>query len=279
MLEARVFCSTRPGPHLLILGSIHGDEPCGTVALLRLADELALGDVTLTRGRLTLVPKANPAAHDENVRYKDVNLNRVLRKHENPHHYEHFIANSICDLVHGVDAVLDLHAVTAKSPPFTFLDWDTPETRKWLTTLGLPYALTGWDSIYPPDKDSDSTVSYANSKGKIAVVVECGQKTDPASAEVAYKIARASLSHHGLTAPFAHVPVPGKTLRMTEIIWKEQEGELVEEFENFSAVRAGQVIARLANGQTLIAPTDSYIIMPKATAVIGEEWYYLAVAA
>jgi uncharacterized protein len=277
MLEARVFCSTRKGPHLLLIGGVHGDEPCGTVALTRLADELSRGAVTLKCGRVTLVPMANPQAQAEGKRLVDVNLNRVLHKHENPHHYEHFIANSICDHIEKVDAVLDLHAVTASSPPFTFLDWDTPAGRAWIAALGVPFALTGWDELYPPDSGSSSTSSYAHGLGKTAVALECGQKTDPAAADVAYTMARVSLAHFGLTEAYAHTPQKSQALRMTKVVWKEQAGELLGEFENFSPVKADQPLARLADGTTLTADADGYIIMPKATAVIGEEWYYLAV--
>jgi predicted deacylase len=279
MIEARVFCSTLPGPHLLLLGGVHGDEPCGTVALARLADELASGQLELLGGRVTLVPKANPQAGTANVRYKDENLNRIMRPHDNPHTYERRVANTICQHIHGVDAVLDLHAVTAKSPPFSFLDWDTPATRAWLEKLGVPFMLKGWDTLYPEDKDSSTTVGYATSLGKPAVVVECGQKTDPATADIAYRMARITLAHHGLTAPYPLDAQPSKVLRMTQVVWKEAEGDLTAPFDNFSTVKAGQVLARYQDGHELKAQTDGHIIMPKATAVIGEEWYYLSVAA
>ncbi len=278
MIEARVFCSTRTGPQLLMLGGVHGDEPCGTVALDRLAQELSSGQIELTAGRLTLVPRANPKAGAANERYKDINLNRVMQKHENPHHYEHFIANSICQHVDHVDLVLDLHAVTAPSAPFTFLDWDTPATRSWIKALNVPYALTGWDALYPGETGS-TTISYANGKGKTALVVECGQKTNPTTADIAYRIARLTLAHLGLTGPYADDTPPAQTkiVRMTKVVWKETEGKLTGAFENFSPVTAGQVLAQLDNGSTLTADADGVIIMPKATAVMGEEWYYLAV--
>ena len=279
MLEARVFCSAQPGPHLLILGGVHGDEPCGTIALTRLAQELSSGALPLLAGRVTLIPQANPAAGAANTRYTEANLNRVMRPHENPHHYEQRLANSICSYIGGADLLLDLHAVTSRSVPFTFLDWDTPQTRSWLQALGLPYALSGWDKLYPPDKDSSSSAAYAVGQGKTAVVVECGQKTDPASAEVAYAMARASLAYHGLTAPYNHAVQPTRALRLTSIGWKERDGQLLQPFTNFEAVRQGQPLARYEDGTVLQADVDGYIIMPWPTARIGEEWYCLAVDA
>lgn len=51
-----VRAGTRPGPHVMIVGGMHGNEPAGTLA----ATEIASWDVG--RGRLVVVPRANRLA-------------------------------------------------------------------------------------------------------------------------------------------------------------------------------------------------------------------------
>ncbi|RZI65452.1 MAG: hypothetical protein EOP79_11440, partial [Variovorax sp.] len=59
-LRVHGFASTEPGPRLVVLGGVHGNETCGTVGIERTIAELDSGALTLLRGELTLVPTANP---------------------------------------------------------------------------------------------------------------------------------------------------------------------------------------------------------------------------
>ncbi|MFX5656441.1 succinylglutamate desuccinylase/aspartoacylase family protein, partial [Acinetobacter baumannii] len=54
------YAAFTPGPRLLILGAVHGNETCGTQAITRLQRELDSGQLRLQRGLLTLVPVTNP---------------------------------------------------------------------------------------------------------------------------------------------------------------------------------------------------------------------------
>ena len=61
-LHAHRFLGFGPGPRLLFLGAVHGNETCGTRALERLVAELAQGTLRIARGALTVVPVTNPLA-------------------------------------------------------------------------------------------------------------------------------------------------------------------------------------------------------------------------
>jgi len=277
MLDARQFNTLHSGPHLLLLGGMHGDEPCGTVALERLSQEIAAGQVPLLKGRLTIIPRCNPFALQANSRYVDENLNRIIGRHNNPHNPERRLATALCDYIEAADIMLDLHAVTASSQPFTMLDVDTEAQRNWLEALRLPYVLTGWNDLYPNEAGT-TAVGHAHSHKKLATVVECGCKTDPASALEAYAMARATLGYFGFSDPQPRPDIPTKTLRYTQVEYRKRAGEFAAPWVNFSAVEAGQTIARYDDGGELKAASDGYIIMPKETAIIGEEWFYFAVA-
>ena len=142
----------------------------------------------------------------------------------------------------------------------------------------MPFALKGWNALYPATGDASSTLSYALSQGKAAIAVECGQKTDAASAERAYDFILRSLAHHGLAGKSdAYGRALPTLLRMTHVIWKEKQGYLTGPVDNFSPIDADQVLAVCADGEKLRAYENGYIVMPKEPAVVGEEWYYLAV--
>jgi len=115
------FTSPNPGPGLIILGAVHGNEVCGTLAIRRLIDAIDRGTVTITAGRLTLVPVTNPLAYGKRQRNGDRNLNRHLAPRTDPLDYEDHIANWLCPLLAQHDVLLDLHSFQAPGSAFVML--------------------------------------------------------------------------------------------------------------------------------------------------------------
>jgi predicted deacylase len=76
VLQWHTWSALAPGPALVVLGAVHGNEACGAHAIARAMDDLLHGRLTLARGRLTLVPVANPLAFGRNTREGERNLNR-----------------------------------------------------------------------------------------------------------------------------------------------------------------------------------------------------------
>src|SRR4029079_11004893 len=50
------YSSASPGPRLIVLGAVHGDETCGTRAIERLVGELDRGEIAVAAGPLDVVP-------------------------------------------------------------------------------------------------------------------------------------------------------------------------------------------------------------------------------
>ena len=98
-LRIHSFASTEPGPRLIVLGGVHGNETCGTVGIERAVAELDSGALTLLRGQLTLVPVANPLARRLMQREGERNLNRSFRPSAAPADYEARITNLLCPLL------------------------------------------------------------------------------------------------------------------------------------------------------------------------------------
>lgn len=111
----------KPGPRVVVLGAVHGNERCGAQAIAQVVDELAAGAFGIERGVLTMVPVTNPYAYQQRTRQGDRNLNRNLRVSAEPTDYEDQIANVLCPLLDAHDVLLDLHSFHTPGQPFTMV--------------------------------------------------------------------------------------------------------------------------------------------------------------
>lgn len=276
MIDSIRFDSLVPGPHLLLLGGVHGDENPGILALVKLLERLHAGRIRLLRGKLTVAARVNASAAKAGLHFIDENLNRIVRRHGSPATHEQALANQLLPLLDAADAVLDLHGTPAPTRPFVFLDDESPANRAWAEALGADFLLRGWPELYAGGQ-TVTTTEYAQSRGKRALTVEVGRNDDLQSAELGLAFALRSLAHFGLTAPAPPV-APARTLRLTSVVYRERDGAFARPWNNFDLVRKGQVVARFADGVELTANEDGFLIMPFEAAPIGDEWYYLAVA-
>lgn len=90
------------GPTLLIIGGIHGNEPGGYLA----ADLYA--DLTLRRGNLIIVPRANIYSIYQNTRGAHGDLNRQFGAYQE-HEVDQDIVAVLASLMTESDALLNLH--------------------------------------------------------------------------------------------------------------------------------------------------------------------------
>ena len=117
-LRVHQFAGLAPGPKLIVLGAVHGNETCGTRAIERVLGELDRGELRIERGVLTLVPVTNPLAYEQGTRMGDRNLNRRLMPTAEPREYEDRIANVLVPLLAAHEVLLDLHSFRSPGRPF-----------------------------------------------------------------------------------------------------------------------------------------------------------------
>lgn len=275
MIDALRFFSPGPGPRVLLLGGVHGDEKPGVLALERLAAEFQSGRLSLARGQLTVVPRANREAVERGLHFVDVNLNRIVRPQPAPANHEQGLAGELAALIAAHDAVLDLHGTSAPTVPFVFLDDESVPVRGWAEALGADFLLTGWPALYA-GSDALTTTGFAQSLGKPALTLEAGRNDDPLAAEFAFDAARRAIAHFGLIVGAPRRPKP-RALRLTAVVRREREGKFARPWKNFDPVIEGEVLARYADGVELTACEDGVVVMPFEGAATGEEWFYLAV--
>ena len=103
----------------------------------------------MKKGNVTFVPCVNVEAQKKDVRFIDVNLNRVVRYHNNPKNNEEKIANKLVREIDKCDVLLDLHSThCSEDVEFAFIDYPKDENLDLLSVLPVKKALAGWPEIY-----------------------------------------------------------------------------------------------------------------------------------
>lgn len=269
-----------PHPHLAIVGAVHGNERCGAEAITRLQAELSSGALTLSHGTLFLV-HGNPDAREAALRHslRGTDLNRLFDYRFIDElalanwTVEHHRALALRPLLESVDAVLDLHSATAPTPPFAIAS-RVASAEPFAAALGLDYVTLGWDG---PGLLGDQVLLGPLTRRKLpAVAVECGQHDDPASAEVAYRCARAALAYFGLTRdPLPAAPAPQRLLVRAAIKRPSAGFRFALAFRGMEAVRAGVLLGSDEHVQ-LSASRDCVLIMPNDQVAVGDDMLYVA---
>lgn len=301
-LRLHAFASPQPGARLVVLGGVHGDETCGTVAIERVRADLESGRLALRRGELTLVPVANPLARRRQRREGERNLNRSFQPDPRPADYEARITNRLCPVLARHDVLLDLHSFHTDGAPFAMIgprDNSGPlepfhrarEEGLLALHLGTDCVVEAWLEVYAArlarrGEAGDAralafgwgTNEYMRSQGGYAVTLECGQHRDPQAPEVAYRAILASLALLDMAGDPPPPRRPPRLLRLVDVVDREAEGDrLLRDWASFDAVQRGQPIGLRADGQAVAAPCDGVIVFPNPQALPGTEWFYLAV--
>jgi predicted deacylase len=307
-LRVHQFHGLRPGPRLLVLGAVHGNETAGTQGIHRVVAELDQGALRIARGCVTFVPVTNPLAHQLGRRMGDRNLNRNLRPSAVPQDFEDRIANVLCPLLDSHDALLDLHSFQGAGEAFVMIGPENnagelePFTHaaaeeKLARHLGVRRVVDGWLSVYERgvarrreraqrigtalDADPSygvGTTEYMRSRGGWSMTLECGQHADPQAPQVAYTAIRQALALLGLAdLPLAPPRTDHEVLRLVEVTDRlHADDRFVREWASFDPVRAGEPIGVRADGHIVAAPADGRIVFPNSKAEPGHEWFYFA---
>jgi N-alpha-acetyl-L-2,4-diaminobutyrate deacetylase len=302
-LEAVRFLGLAPGPRLIVLGAVHGNEVCGAIAIERAIAACRAGEIAIRRGEVTFVPVTNRKAFRQKTREGDRNLNRDLGERLVPRDYEDRVGARLCTMLRAHDVLLDLHSFRAEGDPFAFLgpadNADSLEpfrhaAAEWdfAARLGARTLIHGWLPAYsrflaerirlghaaPPLAEGFGTTEYMRFAGGYAATLECGRHDDPAAPGVAYAAITNALATLGLVDAPPPAPTVRHAVELHDVIVCEAEGDqLAGTWRTGDTVAAGELIVRRKNGRDVRAPRQGYLVFPNPRAAPGELFAYFGI--
>ena len=163
------------GPAALVIGGVHGDEPEGQVAALRLARETSPGDVT---GQLIVVPCASPDASRAYTRLwpSGANFNRSFPGSPDGSPDEQLADFLTRFLFPRADVVVDMHSGgrSGLCPPWSEMHWvDDAAQRRAMVDAMLAWG-TDYHFVYIDIAGTGLLVGEAERQGKTVVSTELG---------------------------------------------------------------------------------------------------------
>ncbi len=303
-LESVRFTGLKPGPRLIVLGAVHGNEPCGPTAILRAIEDCRAGRLKILRGEVTFVPVANPKAWRQKTREGDRNLNRDLREKPLANDYEDRIGNQLCALLRQHDALLDIHSFRGEGEPFVFFGPQNnrgelepfaraEEEAALAGCLGVAIGIHGWLDNYArllairarldvprlAVTEGYGTTEFMRFCGGYAVTLECGSHDDPTAGEIGYAAIRNTLAQLQLVDAESPAVALRDVIEMVDVLLCETQGDAAEgPWRTGDAVPAGAIIARRADGTPVTAPRDGFVIFPNKAPKLGEAICHFGVA-
>ncbi len=289
------FKGLEAGPTLIIVGSIHGNEPAGSLAARRLLPELERRRHLLRGELLFLVGNTRALAH--HTRYIDVDLNR---------HWT--IENVRTRLSGGEEAVnlsedlelselleeivpalnraqgdvyfVDLHTTSAGGVPFATVG-DTLRNRAFAFNFPITIVLGIEEQI------DGTLLEYLNNVGAVTMGFESGQHDLPSSVDnhealiwIAL-VACGVLDREDVPQFDQYIKVLRRAssganiieIRYRHAIRPEEDFKMEPGFKSFQPVRRGQLLARDRNGP-IRARETGMVVMPLYQA-LGDDGFFL----
>jgi predicted deacylase len=272
-----------PGPHVMVTALTHGNEICGAVAL----DRLFRRGIKPARGTLTLA-FANIAAYaafdprrPHRSRFVDEDFNRVWNGATldgSRRSVELIRARELRPLIDTVDLLLDIHSMTAPSPPL-MLAGMCDKSVALARRVGAPEVIMRDAGHADGTRLRDYGRFGDPASPAAALLIECGQHWRNETAETAFAIALRFLAAAGtIDAPPATSAPRQRLLDVTHgVAVASDRFSFARRFAGLEVIpKAGTVIARDGDRAIATPYDDCVIIMPSAAAERGRTAMRLA---
>ncbi len=204
------FDSGKPGPHVAITAIVHGNEPCGALAL----EWLMTRDTRPVAGKLSFA-FMNVAAYEtftpevpDASRWVDEDFNRLwaestLDDPDRPMTEELRRAREVRPWLDTVDLLLDIHSMQSKAAALAMAGL-LPKGRELARQVGCPPLVIN-DQGHSEGLRMRDYGGFADpASPRNAMLIECGQHWEAASADVALETAiRFLIATGAVNADFA----------------------------------------------------------------------------
>ncbi len=270
-----------PGPTLIFVGGIHGNEPSGVIAL-----QNAIAEIQPLKKQLkgkVIALAGNIGALQQGLRYRDIDLNRQFTREkmkslQTKHTEESNEIEEQRELFNTIEQILetetgpfyffDLHTTSGETIPFLTVN-DSLLNRKFTKQYPLPIVLGIEEYLEGP------LLSYINELGYVAFGFEAGQHTSEKSLQNHFSFVMLSLVYTGCMVPksigfkkyYQQLSnAVHKNFIFYEIIYRHEVSikmkfKMNPGFENFQRIRKKEVLA-IQTGGVIKAPQSGRIFMP-----------------
>lgn len=280
-LQTHTYKANEQGPKILVLGRIHGNEPGGEKAIRRFLDDLEKETQTINKGEVTFIPCCNPKAAQENKRYIDVNLNRIIDHDlaaQYARTYEGQLASDILTHLDKADIIIDIHTYSDDIPPCVVCTGDDAVSQ--LMASACPIQNIVCDSPYLTAEDTSATFHYTKKTGKAGILIEAGQNEDPQTALTAYNSLVSILSKLQVTSFDVGEDVQGfknhTYIQITDALYNKAGYELMFDLEKTKEITIGMALYKDKAGKIFYAQTSGHLYMKNPKALANEEYAFMA---
>ena len=285
------FDSGKPGPHVFISAVVHGNEPCGAIALdwflkkeeMPKSGKLSLGFMNV-EAYLAFDP-ANP----NRTRWVDEDFNRlwgpgVLDDRNRKQTSEFLRAREVKPIIAEVDFLLDIHSMQKPCIPLMMAGMEQ-KGLDLAKSVGMEMPIIIDTGHREGMRMRDFGEFSEPSSFKNALLVECGQHWEKSSEPIAIEtmvrfirntnIMGKEFGLEYLSETIENSKIP--SLKVGKIITiKTDKFKFEKDWQGFDCLKKGQIIGY--DGEEVIeAPYDqTYLIMPSKRLFIGKTAVRLA---
>jgi len=277
------FRATTAGPHVLVTALVHGNELCGAIAvdqLLRKGLLPARGTLTLAFCNVAAFAKFDPAQPSAS-RFVDEDFNRVWSPEvlEGPRRSTELArARALRPVVDAADFLLDIHSMQHATAPL-MLCGPHEKGRAWARRIGFPELIVSDRGHAAGARMRDYGGFGAKASPKNALLIECGQHWERASADVAMETLMRVLVDLGTltraeAAPFlprAPRP-PSRVVEVTDAVTiKTERFAFAQPFRGLEVLtEAGSLVGRDGDEEIRTPYPNCVLIMPSQRLTRGQ---------
>lgn len=250
----KIFDSKKPGPNLVIMAGVHGDETCGLNAF-----EAILPTFKPLQGQVTFIV-GNPKAVQIGKREFEGNLNRMFRPDSEiteaeSNTYAYKRSRELMPILSKADALLDIHSSTTKQTiPFVICEKQSFEVA---AKLPVEIVVSGIDVLHPTGTDA-----YVNQSGGLGICIECGNHNDPKATNTAIEAIIGFLSYFSVTTEKSNDIINKQRFVNAKWIYiNKNEFNLSKDFQEFEKICKGSIIG-FDGAEQIEAPYDGVILFP-----------------
>lgn len=285
------FDSGKPGPHVFISAVVHGNEPCGAIALdwfLKKGEMPKSGKLSLGFMNVEAYLAFDPA-NPNRTRWVDEDFNRlwgpgVLDDRNRKQTSEFLRAREVKPIIAEVDFLLDIHSMQKPCIPLMMAGMEQ-KGLDLAKSVGMEMPIIIDTGHREGMRMRDFGEFSEPSSFKNALLVECGQHWEKSSEPIAIEtmvrfirntnIMGKEFGLEYLSETIENSKIP--SLKVGKIITiKTDKFKFEKDWQGFDCLKKGQIIGY--DGEEVIeAPYDeTYLIMPSKRLFIGKTAVRLA---